>query len=119
MSEEVRFPFKRDQLEKWINVADKEELLILERDGEPIGFSITSIDDDTATLLALAIKKSERNKGFGSFFFSEMLKMMKKKGIKKFILFVHKTNKKAIAFYEKFGFKKAIEVIPMYKGKWK
>ncbi len=79
---------------------------------------MTSVDKDTATILSFAIIKEERGKGYGKFFFKELLKRLKKQGIKRFLVYVHEDNRKAMRFYKKFGFKKAKKVVPLYLGKW-
>ena len=61
---------------------------------------------DSYTIYKIAIKKSERNKGFASFLLNSAINLLKESGeISFFTLEVRKSNEAAKALYKKFGFK--------------
>ncbi len=55
--------------------------------------------------LGIAVIKEYREEGIGNVLLKETLNWAKKLGIKIVILDVFKTNKRALNFYKKFGFK--------------
>ena len=122
VDERVKFPITEKELTAWIKGHSKDELLVLEvKKGEEwvkVGFCITKIDGFFASIIAFALIPEERGKGYGSFFFETLLRRLRERGIKKFMLHVHSDNIRAQKFYKKFGFRRAKEVIPMYCGHW-
>ncbi len=83
-------------------------LFILKKDGEPIGLAELIKDwqePETAFLIGFTIKKGERGKGRGYFFFKEIIKQISLE-IKTLYLTVSPKNLSALHLYEKFGFTK-------------
>jgi ribosomal protein S18 acetylase RimI-like enzyme len=118
-SNELKFPFTRKDLIGWINSKGEDELLVAEFNEELVGFSISKVDYTTAEIISLVIKKEYRNKKIGTKLFKETFKRLRKKGVKKYYLYVIADNSKAIKFYKKCGFKLGHNAYFMYKGSWK
>ncbi|MBY0517359.1 MAG: GNAT family N-acetyltransferase [Bacteriovoracaceae bacterium] len=77
------------------------------RDIKTIGFSIYQIapGDEVAHLLKIAIEPSYRGSSVTQEFWEVMLMTLRAKGVKKIYLEVEVTNKRAVGFYKRVGFK--------------
>lgn len=115
-SKRIRFPLDKDGLEVWLKNKEDDELLILDAEGEPIGFCIGILDYKAAQILFMGIKKEYKDRGLGSKLLAEFMKKMKAKGAVKFYLYVQTKNKSAIKFYKNFGFELGDAVYFMSKG---
>jgi ribosomal protein S18 acetylase RimI-like enzyme len=62
------------------------------------------------TVMAIGVRKEYRSIGIGSALMEECIKAAKRMKAKILRLEVYSTNKKAIALYKKYGFKKVAEI---------
>lgn len=80
--------------------------LVCKEDNKMLGFLIFSPIKPEAHLLSIAVKETEQYKGIGSLLLKSMISQCKAMGINQVFLEVRASNKKAIGFYQKYGFKK-------------
>ena len=80
--------------------------LVCKEDNKMLGFLIFSPIKHEAHLLSIAVIKTQQSKGMGSLLLKSMISQCKAMGINQVFLEVRISNKKAIAFYQKYGFKK-------------
>ncbi len=80
--------------------------LVCKEDNKMLGFLIFSPIKPEAHLLSIAVIKTQQSKGMGSLLLKSMISQCKVMGINQVFLEVRISNKKAIAFYQKYGFKK-------------
>ena len=80
--------------------------LVCKEDNKMLGFLIFSPIKPEAHLLSIAVIKTQQSKGMGSLLLKSMISQCKAMGINQVFLEVRISNKKAIAFYQKYGFKK-------------
>lgn len=76
----------------------------LEKKSILIGFLISQVIFDEATLFNLAIHPDFKHQGFGTFLMLNWIELMRKKKVKTFFLEVRKSNIAAIALYQKLNF---------------
>lgn len=72
---------------------------------EPIGFTYFNISRNKLDIWSIQIKKEYIGKGFGKKFMQYLVNFAKEKSLKKITLEANIINKRAIGFYNKFGFK--------------
>ena len=82
---------------------------IIEED-KPIGFAYFKTTKNKINIWSIQIVKNSQGKGYGRKLIEYITDFAKDKKLKKIILEVHINNKRAINFYEKFGFKNLGEV---------
>lgn len=105
-NESFKNPFSKENLLYEISENPVSNFYILESEQQVIGFIDYWVTFDSATIDQIAIKKSERNKGFASFLLNSAINLLKESGeISFFTLEVRKSNAAAKALYKKFGFK--------------
>ena len=105
-NESFKKPFSKENLLYEISENPVSNFYILESEQKVIGFIDYWVTFDSATIDQIAIKKSERNKGFASFLLNSAINLLKESGeISFFTLEVRKSNAAAKALYKKFGFK--------------
>ena len=80
--------------------------LVCKEDNKMLGFLIFSPIKPEAHLLSIAVIKTQQSKGMGSLLLKSMISQCKAMGINQVFLEVRISNKKAIAFYQKYGFKR-------------
>ena len=80
--------------------------LIQEVNQEFSGFAIQTISFDEAHILNIGIREKFRKKGLGQDLLNQIVHASKELGSKKILLEVRISNKAAIDFYSKSGFKK-------------
>jgi len=80
--------------------------LVCKEDNKMLGFLIFSPIKPEAHLLSIAVIETQQSKGMGSLLLKSMISQCKAMGINQVFLEVRISNKKAIAFYQKYGFKK-------------
>ena len=80
--------------------------LVCKEEGKMLGFLIFSPIKPEAHLLSIAVTKTQQSKGMGSLLIKSMISQCKAMGINQVFLEVRVSNEKAIAFYQKYGFKK-------------
>lgn len=113
-----------EQCNKWnnryFNNEDTTEIvLVAENDvGAVVGFisvdAVSKIEGIDGSIGALYIDTSHHGKGYGTALFKAAADILKKLGVKSFVLTAFKENKKACSFYEALGgivFSEKIEVI--------
>ncbi len=88
---------------------------VLEKDKRVAGYFIIWDMGEEFHLANIAVHPKERGKKYAKFMLEEILKMAKKEGKKGIRLEVRVSNKRAIAIYKRFGFKK-LGVIKGYYG---
>lgn len=103
-------------VEKWSKKSIEQELnhnicrtFVLLHHQKVIGFVNVRHIFDEGDIANIAILNEYRKKGLGLFLMNELIKNAKEENIKKYMLEVRKSNKTAISFYEKIGFKKVGE----------
>ena len=79
-----------------------------------LALSLTCIRGSRARMDSFGVVPSERGKGLATFLLDEQIKILKDAEIKEYELEVLKSNKKAVNFYEKSGFKKVSSLISLY-----
>jgi ribosomal-protein-alanine N-acetyltransferase len=78
--------------------------LIYEVDHFAIGYIIFWITFDSATIVRIGVKPSERKCGIATALLKKAQKIMKREGVEFLTLEVRKSNETAISFYKKNGF---------------
>ncbi|HPP16682.1 MAG TPA: ribosomal protein S18-alanine N-acetyltransferase [Dictyoglomaceae bacterium] len=89
-----------------------EEFFVAEVSDKVVGYILGYIFNDTGEIVSIAVKPEFRNSGVGKKLMETILSLFKEKNLKRCILQVRVSNKIAIEFYEKLGFK----VIKREKG---
>lgn len=77
---------------------------VIERDAELVGFILVSSGVDEGHILNICVSPSHQRQGIGSMLLQHALSSMKKQGAHFAYLEVRRSNKGAIALYEKEGF---------------
>lgn len=85
-------------------------IYVAEADGQIVGYILWLKRKNYFRLYSLAVLKSFQSQGFGKALLDYSMKILNNK---KLSLEVKSTNKKAIALYEKMGFKK-VKTLPSY-----
>jgi len=70
-----------------------------------VGYVLASLDEDIGHILSIAVRLDFRGRGLGSRMMIEMLETLRRKGTRFTELEVRISNRKAVEFYKKFGFK--------------
>lgn len=105
--ESFRIPFTKADLLYEISQNPVSNFLVLEKDGNVIGFIDYWVTFDSATIDQIAIKKSERNQGFAKILLEKSINDLKELGeVSFFTLEVRASNEPAINLYKSFGFQK-------------
>ncbi|WP_431223829.1 ribosomal protein S18-alanine N-acetyltransferase [Serratia sp. L9] len=89
--------FASNQGERYLN-------LKLEADGQMVGFAITQIVLDEATLFNIAIDPAAQRRGFGRMLLVALIEQLATRGVFTLWLEVRASNAGAIALYEDLGF---------------
>ena len=89
---------------------DPDKCLIIESGKESIGFAYLRNLGNKLEIQSIQIKKDFQGKGYGQELMSYIVNFAKSKRLKKVVLEAHDINRKAISFYERFGFKNLGEV---------
>jgi len=101
-------------------VSPYKEILIAERDGKLCGYILAEYDGSFLHILSFGVYPEYRKNGMGSALINELEKIAKiNKEVKALSLNVHAGNNNAIAFYEKYGFKKVNKLVNYYHGSLK
>lgn len=100
-------PFTKEDLLYEISQNPVSNFLVLEKDGLVVGFIDYWVTFDSATIDQIAVKKSERNKGFAKILLEKSINDLKELGeVSFFTLEVRASNEPAINLYKSFGFQK-------------
>lgn len=101
--------FGASSMQKGIEISLKEEFnhcLVMEEEKEVIGYVLYNSLYENADILALAIRKDRRGKGYGQKLLNYLLVNLKEKGIEQVFLEVRASNRPALKLYQKCGFNK-------------
>ncbi|RLF49810.1 MAG: ribosomal-protein-alanine N-acetyltransferase [Thermoplasmata archaeon] len=89
-------------------------MLVAEDNGNIIGFLLGVVyDSHRGRVLILVVKEGYRGKGIGRAILDKFITICKSIGVTTVTLEVRKSNKRAISFYQKYGFR-IVRVIPKY-----
>jgi ribosomal-protein-alanine N-acetyltransferase len=80
-----------------------------------VGYAITCLRGDRADLVSIAVSPGVRGKGAATALMDSILRRLKRREVSRFTLTVKVTNARAIAFYEKYGFRKLRRVPGYYE----
>ena len=80
------------------------QCMVLERDGEVVGYGILSVAAGEAHILNLCVEPSFRSHGFGERLLDEILFRARTSSVREIFLEVRPTNTSALALYKKKGF---------------
>ena len=110
---ETSWAHRRRQYLEWL-AGDDHTLLLAERDGEPIGYAVVSVERSTAAtwdvgeriaeLETLSVLEAERGAGVGRALTDAAMEAATADGAEAFTVGVAHTNDDAIRFYEREGF---------------
>jgi len=90
------------------------ELFLVALEGNKVvGYCIGRIDRGTAGIESIAVAPSVKGKGAADLLLRSLLRRLKRRGVSRVGLMVKITNLRAIAFYERQGFRR-IRKIPHY-----
>jgi len=81
------------------------QCIVLERDGGVAGYAILSIAAGEAHILNLCVDPNDRELGYGESLLDEILKRSNAAEVREIFLEVRPSNEKALALYEKKGFR--------------
>jgi ribosomal-protein-alanine N-acetyltransferase len=98
--------------------------LVVQRACGVCGYMVTCIggrnpgkQPDRAELVSIAVDPTERGKGAASALMESTLRRLRRRGVVRLGLMVKVTNRKALAFYLKYGFRKVRIVRGYYEGR--
>lgn len=80
--------------------------LMSERAGRPSGFVLGRLVADEAEVLNLAVREECRREGEGRALVEELLRQFAKSGVSRVFLEVRESNRGAVGFYERMGFRR-------------
>lgn len=83
----------------------RDTFLVVEKEGEVIGFVIGIAQKKEGHILVIAIRDDFKRKGIGTFLMKKLIDVYKKKGITRLKLEVRASNIAAISMYKNLGFK--------------
>ena len=101
-------PWNEEQFNYELNENPYAILLVADYEGVICGFIDFWITFDVAQVNQIAVLSSLRRKGIGQVLMQDMINRITNAGVNKITLEVRTQNDKAIALYEKFGFKEAL-----------
>lgn len=102
--------FTSNQGERYLN-------LKLEADGQMVGFAISQIVLDEATLFNIAIHPTMQCRGFGRTLLTALIAQLATRGVATLWLEVRAANRGAIALYESLGFNEVTVRRNYYPGR--
>jgi ribosomal-protein-alanine N-acetyltransferase len=79
--------------------------LILEQDGEVLGYGVMTIGAEEAHLLTLSIAAGSQRKGWGERLLREFIRIAKERLARTMFLDVRESNRAAARLYERLGFR--------------
>ena len=81
--------------------------LMSERAGSPTGFVLGRLVADEAEVLNLAVREECRRQGEGRALVEELLRRFAESGVSRVFLEVRESNRAAVGFYERMGFRQS------------
>jgi len=92
----------------------RDGFLVAVLDGQPVGFLAAVISTQgQARILMLAVSVAHRSKGIGTYLMQTFLRNATARGLNRIELEVRVSNKDAIRFYERYGFR-ILHVLPAF-----
>jgi ribosomal-protein-alanine N-acetyltransferase len=79
--------------------------LVLEQDGEVLGYGVMTIGAEEAHLLTLSIAAGSQRKGWGERLLREFIRIAKERLARTMFLDVRESNRAAARLYERLGFR--------------
>ncbi|MDP3093553.1 MAG: ribosomal protein S18-alanine N-acetyltransferase [bacterium] len=92
-----------------------QDFIVAEKVNEIVGYIIAYGKKGFVDFNSIAVDKSHRNLGIGSLLINSVFKRFRNRGFKKALLEVRMTNRKAMSFYKKIGFKIKKTIKKFYK----
>jgi len=89
--------------------------LVAEEGGKVIGYGIACLLRSGASLESIAVAPSARGKGAADALMNSLLRRLRRRGVPRLSLMVKITNLRAIAFYERFRFRRIRRVARYYE----
>ena len=89
--------------------------LVAEEGGKVIGYGIACLLRSGASLESIAVAPSARGKGAADALMNSLLRRLRRRGVPRLSLMVKITNLRAIAFYERFRFRRIRRVTRYYE----
>lgn len=93
--------------------------LVAERGNRVIAYSITAVspsrNGNRAELISVAVDPAYLGTGVASALMDSTLRRLRRRGITRLVLMVKVTNQRALAFYQKYGFRKLRRVAGYYE----
>jgi len=87
--------------------------LVVERGRTVWGYMVTCVRGDRAELVSIAVAPAGRKRGAASLLMDSTLRRLRRRRVARISLMVRVGNRKARAFYEKYGFDK-VRLVPRY-----
>ena len=81
--------------------------------GKVMGYSIACLARGAASLESIAVAPAAKGKGAADALLGSLVRRLRRRGVSRLALMVKVTNHRALAFYEKHGFRR-IRRIPQY-----
>jgi ribosomal-protein-alanine N-acetyltransferase len=91
--------------------------LVAEEGGRVVGYGIACLVRGGASLESIAVAPSARGKGAADALMRSLLRRLRRRGAGRLSLMVKITNLRAIAFYERYGFRRIRRVARYYEDK--
>ena len=89
--------------------------LVASKGSRVLAYTITCIRLNRAELVSIAVAPEHRGRGAASVLMDSTLRRLRRRHIKRFALMVKESNRQAIAFYEKYGFRRSRRVARYYE----
>jgi len=80
--------------------------MVLDEDGDPIGYFCTEVLNDFLFLTSIQLRKDKQGKGYGTTMMREIEDIVLDEGTEGVELCVQMSNKKALGFYKALGYRK-------------
>jgi ribosomal-protein-alanine N-acetyltransferase len=90
-----------------------ESFLVAEKSGMVVGYVIARLIGRKGHIIAIAVAPEYRRRGIGRALMRSVTQVLKSQGAEELFLEVRASNRAAIRFYEKQGFKQ-VQLIPKY-----
>ncbi|HTS66674.1 MAG TPA: N-acetyltransferase [Candidatus Acidoferrales bacterium] len=89
--------------------------LVAESELSVLGYSIAGIRLGRAELVSIAVHPRHRRRGVAAALMDSTLRRLRRRRVSRFVLMVKVNNHKAMAFYEKYGFRRYRRVPAYYE----
>ena len=99
-------PYPRHLLKRLLEEIGNTFLIAERRDGELLGYCVSSVEGSLAHLISIAVLTEGRKKGVATALLQNLIDHLKLSGVAELWLEVKQGNKEAIKLYEKFDFER-------------